>query len=120
MHELSISSAIVDTAVKHAGGRQIALVSLTVGALRQVVPDSLDFYFEIVARGTLCEGARLEQTLVPAGARCPGCGHEWELEGLPQFRCPGCGAAPAEIVSGDELEVESIELEEEAACIAPR
>jgi hydrogenase nickel incorporation protein HypA/HybF len=120
MHELSISGAIVETAVKHANGRQVALVSLTVGALRQVVPESLDFYFGIVARGTLCEGARLEQTLVPARARCPGCGNEWELEGLLQFRCPACGDAPAEIVRGNELEVESIELEEEEACIAPR
>ena len=118
MHELSISGAIVDTAVKHAKGRRVERVNMTVGALRQVVPESLDFYFDIVARGTLCEGAQLEQTLVPARARCPGCRHEWELE-APQFRCPACGEAPAEIVSGDELEVESIELEEEA-CIAPR
>ncbi|MGH2858700.1 MAG: hydrogenase maturation nickel metallochaperone HypA, partial [Solirubrobacteraceae bacterium] len=61
MHELSLSGAIVDTAVRHARGRRVTLVSLRVGALRQVVPDSLAFYFEFVARGTLCEGARLEQ-----------------------------------------------------------
>jgi hydrogenase nickel incorporation protein HypA/HybF len=119
MHELSISSAIVDTAVKHAEGRRVTLVSLTVGALRQVVPHSLEFYFDIVARGTLCEGARLEQTLVPASARCDGCGHGWELDPLPVFRCPRCGGAAAEVVSGNELEVEAIEVEEEA-CIAPR
>jgi hydrogenase nickel incorporation protein HypA/HybF len=118
MHELSISSAVVDTAVKHARGRRVTLVSMTVGALRQVVPHSLEFYFEIVARGTLCEGARLEQTLVPARARCGGCG-PWELEPLPEFHCPRCGEAAAEVVSGNELEVESIEVEEEA-CIAPR
>jgi hydrogenase nickel incorporation protein HypA/HybF len=120
VHELSISSAIVDTAVEHAGGRRVALVSVTVGALRQVVPASLGFYFEIVSRGTLCEGARLEQTLVPARARCRDCGEEWELEGLLQFRCARCGESPAEIASGNELQVESIELEEEEACIAPR
>lgn len=119
MHELSISSAIVDTAVRHARGRRVTLVSMTVGALRQVVPHSLEFYFEIVGRGTLCEGARLEQTLVPARARCGGCGHGWELEPLPVFRCPRCGDAAAEVLSGNELEVESIEVEEEA-CIAPR
>jgi hydrogenase nickel incorporation protein HypA/HybF len=118
MHELSISSAIVDTAVKHADGRRVTLVSLTVGALRQVVPESLEFYFEIVARGTLCEGALLRQTLVPARARCRGCG-PWEVEPLAVFRCPRCGEAVAEVVSGNELEVESIEVEEEA-CIAPR
>jgi Zn finger protein HypA/HybF involved in hydrogenase expression len=35
------------------------------------------------------------------------------------FRCPRCGDAPAAIVGGNEFEVESIEVEEEA-CIAPR
>jgi hydrogenase nickel incorporation protein HypA/HybF len=118
VHELSLSGAIVDTAVQHADGRRVRVVSLTVGALRQVVPESLAFYFEIVARGTLCEGARLEQTLVPARARCEACGREWELE-LLRFRCPECGSSPAEVLRGNELEVDSIEVEEEA-CIAPR
>jgi hydrogenase nickel incorporation protein HypA/HybF len=119
MHELSLSAAIVDTAVKHAAGRRVTRVNVTVGALRQVVPPSLAFYFEIVARGTPCEGARLEQTLVLARARCGRCRREWELEPLRfRFRCAGCGQ-PAEVVSGDELEVESIEVEEEA-CIAQR
>ena len=117
MHELSLSSAILDTAVKHADGRRVSVVNLTVGALRQVVPESLEFYFEIVARGTVCEGARLEQTLVAARARCGGCEREWELEPL-LFRCPGCSEPAAEVLSGNELEVESIEVEEEA-CIAP-
>ena len=117
MHELSLSSAIVNTAVKHAAGRRVTLVSLRVGALRQVVPDTLEFYFGFVARGTICEGARLEQELVPALVRCEGCGHEWELD-LPLFRCARCGGGAA-VVSGDELEVESIEVEE-AECIAPR
>ena len=118
MHELSLSAAIVDTAVKHAAGRRVTRVDVTVGALRQVVPASLAFYFEIVARGTPCEGARLEQTLVPARARCEGCRRAWELEPFGfGFRCAGCGR-PAEVVNGEELEVESIEVEEEA-CIAP-
>ena len=51
MHELSLSSAIVNTATKHAAGRRVTVVSLRVGQLRQVVPDTLEFYFEFVARG---------------------------------------------------------------------
>ena len=117
MHELSLSSAIVNTVVKHAQGRQVSVVTLRVGALRQVVPDTLDFYFGFVAEGTVCEGARLDQELVPARLRCSRCESEWELD-LPVFVCAGCGGA-AETVSGDEFEVESIEVEE-AACIAPR
>ena len=61
MHELSVSAAVVDTAVRHAAGRKVTHVHLRVGALRQVVPDSLAFYFEIVARDTLCEGAALDE-----------------------------------------------------------
>ena len=59
MHELSVASAILNTAVKHAEERPVSVVSLRVGRLRQVVPDSLRFYFEIVARDTLCEHAEL-------------------------------------------------------------
>jgi hydrogenase nickel incorporation protein HypA/HybF len=118
VHELSISGAIVNTAVKHAAGRRVTVVSLRVGRLRQVVPDTLDFYFGFVAQGTVCEGARLEQEVVAARAGCTRCGHEWELD-MPVFRCAVCGSADVEVRSGDELEVESIEVEEEdVACIA--
>ena len=119
MHELSLSGAIVNTVVKHAAGRRVALVTMRVGALRQVVPDTLDFYFGFVSKGTVCEGARLEQELIPARLRCVGCEREWEIE-LPIFRCPDCGSADGiEVASGNEFEVESIEVEE-AECIAPR
>ena len=118
MHELSLSSAIVNTVVKHAHGRPVAVVNLRVGHLRQVVPDSLEFYFEFVARGTVCEGARLEQQVIDASLRCHGCGHEWEIE-IPAFRCPACSGGDVEIAGGNEFEVEAIEVEE-AECIAPR
>jgi hydrogenase nickel incorporation protein HypA/HybF len=118
VHELSIASAVVATVEKHAEGRPVSVVTMTTGALRQVVPASLAFYFEIVARGTVCEGARLEQRLMEAQLRCAGCGHEWEPD-VPTFRCPGCTGANVEIVHGAELEVESIEIEE-AECLAPR
>lgn len=117
MHELSIGMAIVDAAVRHAGGRRVMAVRVRTGALRQVVPDSLDFCFGIVAAGTACEGALLEQQLVPARLECAGCGHEWELLEL-SFLCPRCGGQEVSVVSGEELEVESIEVEEEAGCTA--
>ena len=117
MHELSIAQAVVDTACKHAAGRRVTVVSLRCGRLRQVVPDALDFMFGLVARETVCEGARLEQEIVPARLRCAPCAHEWEIE-TPAFRCPRCGGAQVAVLSGEELEVESIEVEEDAACIA--
>jgi hydrogenase nickel incorporation protein HypA/HybF len=76
------------------------------------VPESLELYLGIVGRDTVCEGARVELELVPARLAC--CGAEWEPPG---FRCPRCGGAGT-VVAGDELLVESIQVEEEDACIA--
>jgi hydrogenase nickel incorporation protein HypA/HybF len=119
MHELSLSGAIVNTVEKHAAGRPVSVVSTRIGALRQVVPDTLEFYFGFVSKGTVCEGARLEQELIPARLRCASCEREWELE-LPVFMCPTCGSASRiEVASGEEFEVESIQVEE-AECIAQR
>ena len=115
MHELSLSGAIVNTAVKHAAGRRVTLVSLRVGRLRQVIPETLEFYFEFVARGTLCEGARLEQELIGARLECRECAQEWDIE-IPAFHCPSCGGSGVRVAAGDEFEVESIEVEE-AVCI---
>lgn len=117
MHELSLSSAIINTAARHADGRRVSVVSLRVGRLRQVVPETLEFYFEFVARGTVCEGARLEQEVVEARLRCQPCEHEWGID-IPAFRCPTCGGGDVVVATGNEFLVESIEVEE-AACIAP-
>lgn len=116
MHELSLASAIVATAVKHAGGRRVKVVNLRVGRLRQVVPASLDFYFGLVAAGTPCEGSRLNQSAMEGILRCTPCGSQWSLE-QPLFRCPSCGGSQVEVVSGNEFEVDTIVLEQkEESC----
>jgi hydrogenase nickel incorporation protein HypA/HybF len=123
VHELALSSAIVNTVAKHAEGRRVSVVNMRVGRLRQVVPDTLEFYFEFVARDTVCEGAQLVQEVIDARLRCRQCELEWEIE-IPAFRCPQCSGSDVVIASGDEFEVESIEVEssevEEAACIGQK
>jgi hydrogenase nickel incorporation protein HypA/HybF len=111
VHEFSIAAGVVDAALRHATGRRVTLVSLRVGALRQVVPATLATAFELAARGTACEGAQLEQEPVPARLLCLECAREWTLE-EPSFRCPSC-KGPAVVTAGRELELESIELEED-------
>jgi hydrogenase nickel incorporation protein HypA/HybF len=118
VHELSLASAIVNTVAKHADGRRVTVVNLRVGRLRQVIPDTLSFYFEFVARDSVCEGARLELETIDARLRCRPCAYEWDIE-FPAFRCPECGGGEVEVACGNEFEVESIEVEE-AECIAPR
>jgi hydrogenase nickel incorporation protein HypA/HybF len=109
MHELSLSSAVVNTVVKHAEGRRVEVVNLRIGRLRQVVPETLDFYFDFVARDSVCDGAQLKYEIIDARLRCNPCALEWNIE-IPAFRCPTCGGSDVEVASGNEFEVESIEI----------
>lgn len=116
MHEFSIASAVVDTALAHAAGQRVTVVRVRAGRLRQVVPSSLEFSFGIVSRETVAEGARLELEVVEARLACRRCGHGWTVE-VPAFRCPACAGGEVDVVSGDELQVEEIEVEA-VACTA--
>ena len=115
MHELSIASAVLESALSHAAGRRVSDVRLRVGGLRQIVPDSLTFYWDIVTRDTVCEGSTLDLELIDARLACEPCSREWAID-MPIFRCPTCGGDKVRIAAGDELELESIEVEEEPAC----
>jgi hydrogenase nickel incorporation protein HypA/HybF len=112
MHELSIAEALVGIASRHAEGRRITAVEVKVGHLRQVVPSALEFAFELVAEGTEVEGARLELEVVPARGRCRACGAESVLDGFP-LACGPCGGFDVEVIAGEELLVDALELEEQ-------
>jgi hydrogenase nickel incorporation protein HypA/HybF len=117
MHELSLANAIVASASKHARGRRVRAVNLRVGRLRQVMPESLEFYFGFVTEGTVCEGARLVPEVVAAQLRCSECAHEWQPE-WPLFLCPVCDGAHVTVVAGNEFEIESLEMEAVASASA--
>jgi len=111
MHELAIAELIVNIAAAHAGERQVSKVELKAGHLRQVVPSALEFSFELVAKGTVVEGAELEIDDVPAAGICRTCGVESTLVGFPLL-CEACGGFDLEVIRGEELLVESLELED--------
>ena len=124
MHELSIAQAIVDVAARHAGESSVARVYVQVGRLRQVVPSALAFAFELCAHGTAVEGAELELEEVPVVVTCRDCGAESRparfpltcgadtpLPGLP-LCCASCGGLDVEVLQGEELLVDSLEIEE--------
>jgi hydrogenase nickel incorporation protein HypA/HybF len=111
LHELSIADSIVQVASRHANGRRVTKVRVKVGHLRQVVPSALAFGFELVAEGTTVEGAELEMEEVPATGMCRECGAESQLRTFP-LQCQACGGFELEVLKGEELLVESLELEE--------
>ena len=116
MHELSIAEAVVGIASRHAAGRKVSKVELKIGHLRQVVPSALQFAFELLTDGTPLEGAELVIEDVPARGRCRDCGAWTEMRAFP-FQCGSCGGLNLEIEAGEELLVDSLELETESELL---
>ncbi len=112
MHELSIAEAAVEIALRHAAGRPVERVELRVGHLRQIVPSALEFAFELLSDGTVLAGAELVIEDIPASGRCRACGTFSEMAQFP-LQCSRCQGFDMEMVTGEELMVEAIELEEE-------
>jgi hydrogenase nickel incorporation protein HypA/HybF len=110
MHELAIAQALIAIATKHADGRPVTKVEVRVGHLRQVVPSALEFAFELVARDTPVEGAELELCEVAAEGRCRACGVQTVMSGFP-LACGRCGGLDMEVIAGEELSVEALELD---------
>ena len=110
MHEMALAEGILSVVLDAAGGQHVRRVCLRVGKLLMVVPDSMQFSFELVTDGTPAAGAVLEMKDIPARWRCLQCGAESELD-LPPFNCQSCGASELQVMTGDELLVDAVELE---------
>ena len=80
-----------------------------------VVEDALQFSYGLATQGTLLEGSRLEVLHIPVVIHCDACHSESELSGVQSFRCPSCGTPSMDIRRGRELEIESMEVEEDEA-----
>ena len=110
MHEFAITCNIVELVAQAAEGRRVRRVTLEIGRLSGVLPDSIAFCFPEVARGTDAEEASLDIREIEALARCEACGEEFATPSLLTI-CP-CGSLSFERVKGHELNIKSIEIEE--------
>ncbi len=109
MHELSICNAIANTAVRHAEGRSVSQVTVQIGHLRQVVPDALQFSWEVVSSATDLQDAALVIEQIPAVVECAKCGARTTLD-LPILVCGKCEGFDVKLLSGEELLLVSIDL----------
>ena len=114
MHEMGIATSILDAARKEAvkrPGARVLKVGLRVGEWSGVDPESLRFCFDALAKEDGERAPELEIEFLPRKNRCPMCGNVFALEKF-EIECPRCGAEVTEPVSGDELELAFVELEE--------
>ena len=113
MHELGLTQHLVEIAERAArenGASQVRSVTVEIGALAGVVPESVEFCFEACSRGTLLEGCRLEIVFIPGRGRCYDCQADCELDTY-TIVCPGCGGYSLERLQGEELRVIEVEVD---------
>jgi hydrogenase nickel incorporation protein HypA/HybF len=113
LHELSITESILSITLeqaKQANAVRVSRVNLIVGELAGVVDECVDFYFQLIAKDTVAEGAELSFEHPPTRFRCRDCGNVFVPEGQ-NWTCPGCGKKDFEIISGRDLHIDSIEVE---------
>jgi hydrogenase nickel incorporation protein HypA/HybF len=115
MHEYGIAQALVsqvgDIARQHDAST-VRHVVVQVGKLRAVVPEVLQWGFEVAAAGSVAAGAQLEIEEIDIRIRCRACGTEHILPD-PFFVCPDCGSLDVEQVAGAELILKSLEIEDD-------
>lgn len=113
MHEYAVTKNIVEIAeneAKAANASCITVIKLVIGDLSSIIDESVAMYFELISRGTMAEGARLQFERRPAVLFCPRCRDNFNKPDK-GFECPGCGSTGTLTDAGREFYIESLEVE---------
>ena len=113
MHELPVTEQILKIVLDRARdgkASRVIRINLVIGELTSFAAESIQFYFDMLSKGTEAQDASLSISRIPAKARCHTCKGEFNPGGMNWF-CPACGGPVEEILAGREFYVESIEVE---------
>ena len=112
MHELAVTESILDIALRHSNGaKRITNIYLVIGQLSSIVDDSVQFYWDIVAKDTAAQGARLVFRRIPAQLHCLDCDNRY-APAHDNFDCPHCNSHHVKVTAGNEFFIEAIDIEQ--------
>lgn len=115
MHEYPITVEIIRLAREAAarqGADQVKRIALVIGDQSGYVGESVEMYFDAIAKGTCCEGCKLTITRVEPKTQCERCGKLFKRKPL-SFDCPYCGGQGRPTKIGTEFYIDYIEVEKE-------
>ena len=113
MHELPITESILEISLRHAkqaNSRRVVSIYLVIGQMASIIDDSVQFYWDLISKGTIAEGAELKFRRIPTKLQCQVCALKYS-PGDENFACPDCGNSEITIVSGQEFYLEAIDVE---------
>ncbi len=92
--------------------KKITLVKLKIGKMSGIVTDSLKFAFDAVKlEHHLLSGAEILIEEVPLVYECNDCHASFNAEDIYFPACSECGSRNLKLVSGEEQNIESVEVE---------
>lgn len=119
MHELTVAIQIrnaIETELA-ADNEDLIVdsVHVQVGALTGIVPEALDFAWPHAVSGTPnLASARLVIDWVDALVHCSPCAATYTISTFVSLRCPVCRSPDVELTGGDELDILSVDVREQA------
>lgn len=114
MHEMSIATSLLDSVRTEAlrfPAKHIAKVGVRIGALAGLDPDALRFCFEVLVKDSELEPLELDIDYRPRRHQCLVCGEPFDAA-YEDTACPHCSAIDSTFLSGDELELAYLEVED--------
>ena len=112
MHEMSlvesIRTIVQENAIRH-GFSQVEVLRLEIGRFAGVEKPALEFAFEVVMRGSVAQGARLEMIELPGEATCYDCAKRVTIDHRLD-PCPLCGGGRLLPEGGDEMRIKDMEV----------
>jgi hydrogenase nickel incorporation protein HypA/HybF len=119
MHEMGIANSVLDAVraeTRRFTSRHVYKVGVRIGELAGVDPEAMAFCFDALVLGTELEPLALEIEYCLCRSQCRACGHSYAAS-PGTVECPQCGVADPKFLSGDELEIAYLEVED-GACAA--
>ena len=113
MHELAVCQSIIDQVTMIArqnNAQRVTRIIVHIGPLSGVEAPLLQNAFPVASAGTIAESAILETHLLPIKIRCNLCHNENEASAS-KLLCDACGSWQTSLISGDEMLLQSIELD---------
>lgn len=113
MHESSLARQVLSAVLERAEREKALRVRVVRGWIAEteaLSPNSVGFHFDLLARGTLAEGARLELELRRVSARCGACACVYEPDHHVML-CPECSSTTGELLGRTGLGIDSMDVE---------
>ena len=111
MHEYSIVQSMLDLCEKYSKGKQVDKVVVKIGKMSGIEPHFLKESFNVFKEETSCQDAAMEMQLIDITILCKDCGKKAIVDNF-NFFCPYCKGGNTEVLTGQEMHIDYIELKE--------